>query len=57
MRRFNGFPKGHLGLFLKECKWSFNSSDPSLQLQQLKQWVSVKSEMVIWVSPNIFVYS
>ena len=29
----------------------FNNSDPSLQLQQLKQWVSVKSEMIIWVSP------
>ena len=51
MRRFNGVPKEHFGLFLKGCERRFNNSDPSLQLQQLKQWVSVKSEMIIWVSP------
>ncbi|MDX1739629.1 MAG: IS1595 family transposase [Alphaproteobacteria bacterium] len=39
MRKFNGVPKEHFGLFLKECEWRFNNSDPSFQLKQLKQWV------------------
>ncbi|MDP7650176.1 MAG: IS1595 family transposase, partial [Rhodospirillales bacterium] len=26
-------------LFLKECEWRFNNSDPSIQLAQLRQWV------------------
>ena len=39
MRRFNGVPKAHFGLFLKECEWRFNNSDPSIQLKQLRQWV------------------
>ena len=39
MRKFNGVPKEHLGLFLKECEWRFNNSDPSAQLTQLRQWV------------------
>jgi len=32
MRKFNGVPKAHFGLFLKECEWRFNNSDPSVQL-------------------------
>ena len=39
MRKFNGVPKEHFGLFLKECEWRFNNSDPSAQLIQLRQWV------------------
>jgi transposase len=39
MRKFNGVPKEHFGLFLKECEWRFNNSDPSTQLLQLRQWV------------------
>ena len=39
MRKFNGVPKEHFGLFLKECEWRFNNSDPSSQLSQLRQWV------------------
>ena len=39
MRKFNGVPKAHFGLFLKECEWRFNNSDPSFQLLQLRQWV------------------
>jgi transposase len=38
MRKFNGGPKVHFGLFLKECEWRFNNSDPSAQLKQLRQW-------------------
>ncbi|MEE9387094.1 MAG: IS1595 family transposase, partial [Paracoccaceae bacterium] len=29
----------HFGLFLKECEWRFNNSDPSSQLLELRQWV------------------
>ncbi len=39
MRKFNGVPKAHFGLFLKQCEWRFNNSDPSIQLAQLRQWV------------------
>jgi len=39
MRKFNGVPKEHFGLFLKECEWRFNNSNPSFQLLQLRQWV------------------
>ena len=39
MRKFNGIPAKHFPLFLKECEWRFNNSDPVYQLSQLKQWV------------------
>ena len=39
MRKFNGVPKAQFGLYLKECEWRFNNSDPSDQLSQLRQWV------------------
>ena len=39
MRKFNGVPKAQFGLYLKECEWRFNNSDPSSQLLQLRQWV------------------
>ena len=38
MRKFNGVPREYFGLFLKECEWRFNNSDPREQLKQLKQW-------------------
>jgi len=40
MRKFNGIPAKHFPLFLKECEWRFNNSDPKSQLKQLKQWVN-----------------
>jgi transposase len=43
LRRFNGIPKEHFHLYLKECEWRFNNNDPVSQLAQLKQWV--KQEM------------
>jgi len=39
MRKFNGIPTAQFGLYLKECEWRFNNSDPSAQLSQLRQWV------------------
>jgi len=41
LRKFNGVPKAHFHLFLKECEWRFNNSDPKIQLKQLNQWVKV----------------
>ncbi len=38
LRKFNAVPKEHFGLFLKECEWRFNYSNPKIQLSQLKQW-------------------
>jgi transposase len=37
MRRFNGIPRKHFPLFLKECEWRFNNPNPNTQLNQLKQ--------------------
>ena len=37
MRKYNGIPKEYFHLFLKECEWRFNYSDPKRQLHQLKQ--------------------
>jgi transposase-like protein len=31
LRRFNGVPREHFYLFLKECEWRFNNSDPKSQ--------------------------
>ena len=39
LRKFNGVPKEHFPLFLKECEWRFNNPKPQSQLIQLKQWV------------------
>ncbi len=39
MGKFNGVPKAHFGLYLKECEWRFNNSDPSIQLYQTRQLV------------------
>ena len=39
LRKFNGVPKDHFGLFLKECEWRFNNPNPKAQLRQLKQLV------------------
>ena len=39
LSRFNGIPREHFPLFLKECEWRFNTSDPKMQLKQLRQWI------------------
>jgi transposase len=28
LRKFNGVPKEHFPLFLKECEWRFNNPKP-----------------------------
>lgn len=39
MRKFNGIPREHFHLYLAECEWRFNYSDPKEQIRQLKQMV------------------
>ena len=43
LRQFNGIPKAHFYLYLKECEWRFNNSGIRSQLSYLKQLV--KKEM------------
>ena len=40
MRKFNGVPRQHFGLFLKECEWRFNNPSPKAQLIQLNHMVN-----------------
>ncbi len=39
MRKFNGVPKAHFPLFLKECEGRFNNAKPKAQLRMIKQWL------------------
>lgn len=41
LRRYNGIPKAHFHLFLKECKWRFNHRPPRNLLKTLRQWAKV----------------
>ena len=38
MRKFNGVPKAQFRLYMTECEWRFNNSDPLGQSSQIKQW-------------------
>ena len=37
MRKFNGIPRQHFNLFLKECEWRFNIGSPKELLKDLKK--------------------
>ena len=39
LRKFNGIPKDHFPLYLKECEWRFNNPKTEDQLKMLKQLV------------------
>jgi transposase len=41
MRRYNGIPKNHFHLFLKECEWRFNYRPASNLLNTLQIWAKV----------------
>ncbi len=38
LRKYNGIPKNHFPLFLKECEFRFNYGTPKQQLNLLKIW-------------------
>ena len=41
LRRYNGIPRHHFHLFLKECEWRFNYGTPSQLLKTLKLWIKI----------------
>ena len=47
LRKFNGIPKVHFELYVKECEWRFNNSEIKSQLSILKQLVR---DNVAWLS-------
>ncbi|QHB16566.1 IS1595-like element ISMha3 family transposase [Mannheimia pernigra] len=47
LRKFNGIPKAHFELYLKECEWRFNHSDLKSQIFLLKQLVKGGVRLVI----------
>jgi len=38
LRKYNGIPKEHFALFLKECEFRFNYGSPIEQLNLLRKW-------------------
>jgi len=39
LHRYNGIPRRHFHLFLKECEWRFNYAPPAQLLKVLKAWI------------------
>ncbi len=46
LRKFNGIPKQHFYLFIKECEWRFNFGTPSKLMKTLIQWVKTNNKKV-----------
>jgi transposase len=42
LRRYNGVPRQHFHLFLKECEWRYNYGPPKHLLKLLKSWLRRK---------------
>ena len=40
LRKYNGVPRHHLHLYLKECEWRFNYGSPRQLLAILTQWMN-----------------
>ena len=51
LSRYNGIPKAHFPLFLKETEFRFNYGTPSQQLRTLKRWPNSSLSQPIWDSP------
>ena len=41
LRRYNGIPKDHFNLFLKECEWRFNHRPAGNLLKTLTEWAKM----------------
>ena len=39
LRKYNGIPRKHFWLYLKECEFRFNYGSPKEQLSTLKKWI------------------
>ena len=44
MRRYNGIPRRHFNLFLKEQEWRFNYGSPKELLTKLTDWIRQRRE-------------
>ena len=44
MRKFNGVPKQHFHLLLKECEWRFNEGSPKQLSKQLRQRIKMANQ-------------
>ncbi|MBY0281970.1 MAG: IS1595 family transposase [Alphaproteobacteria bacterium] len=44
LRKYNGIPKKHFPLFLKECEFRFNYGSPKEQLTTLKRWIKINKK-------------
>jgi len=53
LRKFNGVPKKHFPLCLKECEGRFNNPKPQTQLKQLNQWVQQSLTGLSRTAPRI----
>lgn len=43
LRRYNGIPKAHFHLFLKECEWRFNYRPAKRLLKTLTKWNNLRN--------------
>ena len=41
LRKYNGIPRHHFHLFLKECEWRFNYGSPTELLKTLRRWITL----------------
>jgi len=44
LRKYNGSPRQHFNLFLKECEWRFNAPSPQIMLKELKAWLKKENK-------------
>ncbi|MFM8859830.1 MAG: IS1595 family transposase, partial [Methylocystis sp.] len=42
LRRFNGIPREHFHLFIKECEWRFNYRPTARLFKTLLGWVKLE---------------
>lgn len=44
LRKYNGIPKKHFSLYLKECEFRFNYGSPKKQLTTLNNWIKLHND-------------
>jgi len=46
LRKYNGIPRHHFHLFIKECEWRFNYGSPDKLLKTLNTWIRLSNRPV-----------
>ncbi len=46
LRKYNGIPRHHFHLFIKECEWRFNYGSPAELLKTLNAWIRLSNSAV-----------